>query len=729
MDTVDSNDTPATFAADLRATFESLRERLWLILLCAAAAGALGYFQAERSPRIYASQVTVQVENAEQKILKIDGVTSDDLKSLEVLSTIEQNLTSPELLLRVIERNKLELDANFLPDVPRPVTANQLREILATRIAAKVRRGTRLIDVKVEDADPKMAQQIAGYLVREFETQGYEGRLEASQSAHEFLIREADRLKLRLEKSEGVLQDYKEKHSAISLEDKQNVTAEKLKELNQRVTEAKSDRLKLESDNALIKSLTGQPTEKLLAVPSVAASPPVVELKKTISEKEAQFATLTQRYKSEHPKYLAAQSELTGLRNGLETAIRRGAEVVASSYATAVETEKKMEGALTEQGLSALDLSKLAIPYNALLRDVESDRVLYESVLARLKETDVTRGVTQSPIRVVSRPLLPERPIKPNKPRIILSSIFAGLTVGIAITVLLRMLDGSLKTSDDAERRLGLRALGIIPECVEMKSRTDEPLLSSNPESAAAEAFRALRTSLSLLGKTGSQPKTFLFTSAIPAEGKSSCAINCAMAFAQQGLKTLLIDADIRIPTLATTFFGSEREQGLIDVLTHQMHFQDAIRIPGIPHLHLLCAGTRTSSPAEVLGNGEFARIVARARSDFDRVVIDSAPVHAVPDTQLLAGHVDATVLVIKANRTPAEAAARAVRKLTEAGSKPVGFIFNRVPPRGLAYYDQRYTLAGYGPKPKEEKKDTPAPAKSPSGPLPSATAQPPAVR
>jgi polysaccharide biosynthesis transport protein len=299
--------------------------------------------------------------------------------------------------------------------------------------------------------------------------------------------------------------------------------------------------------------------------------------------------------------------------------------------------------------------------------------------------------------------LLPERPIKPNKARIIAASAFAGLAIGLALATLLRLFDGSLKTSDEAERRLGLRPLGIIPECAEMRSRSEEPLLSAHPQSPAAEAFRALRTSLALLGKGDSHPKTFLITSALPGDGKSSCAINCAMAFAQQGLRTLLIDADIRIPTLATTFFGSENERGLTDVLTHQIHLAEAIRDPGLPHLYVLCAGTRTSTPAEVLGNGEFSRVVARARSDFDRVVIDSAPVHAVPDTQLLAGHVEATVLVVKAGRTPAQAAQRAVRKLAEAGSKPAGFIFNRVPPRGLEYYDQRYTLAGYGPKAMKE--------------------------
>ncbi len=708
MDAPEIQESGATFASDVRSMFETLREKLWMILALAAIAGGLGSYYASRSPKVYASQVTVQVENEEQKILKIEGVTADNLKSQEVLSTIEQSLVSPELLLRVIERNKLETDPNFLPEVARPASVNQLREVLSSRIGSKVRRGTRLIDVQIEDRNPEMAQNIARLLVKEFEVQGFEGRLEASHAAHEFLVREADRLKGQLAKSEEALQAYKEKHAGVSLEDKQDITAEKMKELNQRVSEAKAERLKLESDDLLLKRLEGGATEKLLTVPSIAAFPAVVELKRTIAEKETALAALSRRYKSEHPKYIAAESELAGLRSGLDKAILRGADVLTSTHAAAVETEKKMAEALKEQGMDALDLSKIAIPYNSLRRDVEADRSLYESVLTRLKETDLTKGVTQSPIRVVSRPLLPERPIKPNKPRIIFASVFAGFAVGIALATLMRLFDGSLKTSDEAERRLGLRPLGIIPECPEMRSRSEEPLLSSHPQSPAAEAFRALRTSLALLGKNESHPKTFLITSALPGDGKSSCAINCAMAFAQQGLRTLLIDADIRIPTLATTFFGSENERGLTDVLTHQVHFAEAVRDPGIPHLYILCAGTRTSTPAEVLGNGEFSRIVARARSDFDRVVIDSAPVHAVPDTQLLAGHVEATILVVKAGRTPAHAAQRAVRKLTEAGSKPVGFIFNRVPPRGLEYYDQRYSLAGYGPKPG---KDKPTPA------------------
>jgi capsular exopolysaccharide synthesis family protein len=712
MEPADRTTADVTFASDLRAAWETVREKLWLILLCALLGGGLAFLHAQRSPKVYASQVTVQVENAEQKILKIDGVTSDDLKSTEVLTTLEQNFTTPALLNRVIERNNLEKDAGFLPEVARPASIGQLREVLAGRVTAKVRRGTRLIDVKVEDRNAEMAQHIARLLVRELEQQGYEDRLATSQAAHAFLVEQAERLNERLAKSSAALQAYKEKNADVSLEDRQNASAEKMKELNQRVTEAKAARLKLETDHSLLEKLGTASVEPLLNVPSVAASGPVVDLKRTIAEKETALATLRQRYLPEHPAYIRAQSELDGLRASLDQAVRRGAELVASSYTAAVETEKKMEEALRELSQREIELSKLAIPYQQLLRDVESDRVLYESVLTRLKETDVTRGVTQSPFRTISRPLLPERPIKPNKPQILAAGILAGLAVGLGLTALQRLFDGSIKTSDDAESRLGLRALGIIPDSAEMKSRRMEPVLSAHPESPAAEAFRALRTSLSLLGKGGSPPKTFLFTSAVPAEGKSSCAINCAMAFAQQGLKTLLIDADIRIPTLATTFFGSEQEHGLTDVLTHQLRLAEAIRDPGVPHLHLLCAGSRSKTPAEVLGNGEFPRIIARARSDFDRVVIDCAPVHAVPDTLIIAGHTDATVLVIKAGRTPAQACSRAVRKLNDAGARPAGFIFNRVPARGLEYYDQRYSLAGYGPRAGKDDAPTPQPTR-----------------
>ncbi len=698
MDISAQQPLPATFGSDLKATLRALRRKAWLIALCTLAAGFLGALYAYRSPKIYSSQAIIQIEQEEQRVLKIEKLASDDLKTQEVLSTIEQNLTSPELLLRVIEVNNLNKSSAFLPELRRPVSSGDMQEALARHISSKVRRGTRLIDIKVEERSPGMAQQVAQMLLREFERQGIEARTENLKLAHDFLLREADRLKDKLASSEETLQSYREASKTLSLADKQNITVEKLKDLNLKVTEAKATRLKLESDNALVAQLSDKSPRGLLAIPSVATSAPVLEMKKTIGDRQGQLAILAQRYKPEHPRYAAAQSELDELIAGLDQAAIKGAQMLSTQYQGAVDTERKLEQALTDLEKAALELTRISIPYNVLNRDVESDRVLYESVLARLKEIDLTRGVTQTPFRIVARPQLPQRPVRPNKLQILELSIFGGLALGIGLTLLSMLMDGSCRTADEAERRLGIPALAIIPKCREMTASTDGSLLIKHPDSAAAEAFRGLRTSLTLLGKTDPARRMFLFTSAIPSEGKSSCAINCATAFAQQGLKTLLIDADLRLPVIGRNFFPDQPLLGLADILAGTKGLDETARATGIENLFLLCAGSRAMAPAELLARDSLGMLLKQASNTYDRIVIDSAPIHSVADTLLLACHADAVCLVISATHTPADAVLRALRKLATAASKPVGFVFNRVSlRRGLDYYDNRYSLAGYG--------------------------------
>jgi tyrosine-protein kinase Etk/Wzc len=294
-----------------------------------------------------------------------------------------------------------------------------------------------------------------------------------------------------------------------------------------------------------------------------------------------------------------------------------------------------------------------------------------------LKETDATKDAVQDAIQVVSHPLLPELPISPRKLQIVLLSLFGGLMFGFALALLSSALNRSFRTPHEAERCLGVPALGVIPKCARPKWLTDDLLLLERPGCGTAESFRNLRTSLSLLGKNSGN-KTFLFTSAGMSEGKSFCAVNCAVAFAQQGLKTLLIDADLRSPSMDRIFFDGAPLQGLTEILTDQTDMDDAVRLTNINKLFVLCAGRQLDSPAELLAGERLGQLIRETTAKFDCVVIDSAPVHAVSDTLLLVGHVQATCLVVSRG-TSAEIVFQAARKLCNAGSTLAGFIFNRV--------------------------------------------------
>ena len=221
-------------------------------------------------------------------------------------------------------------------------------------------------------------------------------------------------------------------------------------------------------------------------------------------------------------------------------------------------------------------------------------------------------------------------------------------------------------------------------------------LLLREPHSPVAEAFRTLRTALSLLGNQKTRT-TFLFTSAVPGEGKSFSSINYSVSLAQQGLRTLLIDADLRLPTIGKVLFDEKWHIGVSEVITGQASLDDTIRTTEVDNLFVITAGTRAPNPAELLSGPAFGDLIKEASQKYDRIVIDSAPVNAVADSLLLVKYVSTVCLVLHAGKTARKAIIRAVNKLSEAGSRPVGFIINRLPRHGGANYYYYYSAGEYG--------------------------------
>jgi polysaccharide biosynthesis transport protein len=680
-----------SFGPDVRATVLLLREKIWLIILSVLMAGIAGIAYIILSPPIYRAQAVIRVERGGQKVLKEDEHGILDLNTDGIIKTTEQTMTSPELLLQVVRRNDLEKDPAFLPELKRPAADNRVVEELAKQISVHVRRGTWLIDIGVEDRSPVLAQKIADLLIKEYVNENFQQRTEVSEMAYNFLREKAKRLKAKLENSEEALQTYKEEHQAGTLGEKDDTVIEKLHTLNRLVAEAKATRLKLEADYGQIKKLGRNPPTGLLAIPSIAGSPAVVALGGAIAEKETEVAALTEMYK--HPIHTGAIKQLQQLKASLDRTILQAAQEVTSAYDSATATENKMEEALREQDRLVLQSSKMSISYNALRQEVDADRVLYESVLNRLKETDATKDAIRDTIEVVSHPLLPERPVSPKK-WVVLLFIFGGLMLGCGLAFLSRTLDRSFRTPDEAERRLGVPALADIPKVLKIKSDDDCLVLVKQPGSAAAESFRSLRASLSLLPKD-EICKTFLFTSAVPSEGKSFCAINCAVAFAQQGLETLLIDADLRLPSIERVFFNEDFDEsvitGLTEVLMGEAILDEAAQPTRIEKLSVLCAGHQVFTPAELLASEACGPLILEATAKFDRVVINSAPMQMVSDTLLLAGHVQAVCLVISP-QTSAEIVFQAVQKLGHARSKLIGFVFDRVSLRHGGDYTYPYS-------------------------------------
>jgi succinoglycan biosynthesis transport protein ExoP len=680
---------------DFQEIFHLLKEKAWLIVTCIFVTLLLAGGYLMNAKKIYAAHTVIQVETSERKVVNIEEVRRDDLTDVSALKTVEQALSSPTLLLRVVHVLKPTPDQFGLPERPgNAYSEAELAAQLGARVQVNVIRGTRLINIEAMSEDKSFPPRVCNAIVSEYVRNNLEQRAAITKEAGTFLLDQAQELKAKLRQSEQDLQDYKEKNQAVSLDQSQNIVVEELKVLNGKLTAAKGERLKLESDYAQAQKLATQTPDDLLKIGSIANAQGVLDQKRKVSDQEAAIASLSQRYLPKHPKYIQAQSQLQELKESLNRTAVRAAESLGNSLEAARETEGKLEQALREQEQKALELNKMSISYNVLSREVETDKTLYNSVLARLKETDVTKGLSQEQFRLIEAPVASDTPIKPRKNLIIAGALLAGLFLGLVLIFGLNAFDSSLKTVDRAEKALALPAVGAVPKAA--KDAGSDLITLQEPHGAVAEAFRTLRTSMSLLGKE-SDRRSFLFTSAIPGEGKSFCSINYAVALAQQGLRTLLIDADLRLPTIGKRLFEDQPHPGTSDVLAALTPLDQAVRPAKVENLFVMTAGNRAPNPAELLSGGSFGDLVQKALTKYDRVVIDSAPVNAVADSLLLVRHVQSVCLVVHAAKTPRKAVQRACQKLAEAGGKPVGFILNRLPAHGGVGYYYHYSAGEYG--------------------------------
>ena len=691
-----SRDQMAGTIWDFRHLLGLIKDKSRVIAISTLICVALSAVYLSMAPRIYSSRAVIYVEQRDKKVVNIQAVDAEDLEAMEVMKTVEQSLGTDEMMLRVIKANHLATIPEFGGGDPSGhPTDDKLIKALGGRVSIKVRRGTRLIDIISKSQDPKLAQAMAQSFVDEYLRLDMDQRTGVSSMANIFLLRQADELKGKLEASEHSLQTYREEHNALSLENTQNIVVDSLKDLNTRLGQARADRMKLEADVNQVKLIGNNDPKALQAIPSIATSSLVVDAQRLVSDQRGEIADLSRRYRAEHPKYIQAQSRLRQLQEDLDKTIVRAGGEVQTAYQSAQENELKIEAALKQQEQASSDLDKIAIPYNVLVHNLDADRDLYQSILTRLKETDITKLIETAPIRLVETPRITSKPVSPKVPLALSAGVFMGLGIGLAICLLLHSMDTSVRNVEEAEHTLGLPVIAAVPRLKRTKAAgtwKGMPMVSE-PYSVTAEAFRSLRTVLELKDITDRQ--LLLFTSAMQDEGKTFCSTNTAVALAQQGYKTLIIDTDLRHPSVAAALHCPEDAPGLVDYLTGASFIEESIRETEVKGLSVITAGKNARNPSELIAGEKMARLFSDpALAGFERIVMDTPPVTAVSDSLHLVKYATSTCIVVRAGRTPAKAAMRAHAALLSARVLDVVIVLNRIPT--MSYYSYGSTEA-YG--------------------------------
>jgi capsular exopolysaccharide synthesis family protein len=368
-----------------------------------------------------------------------------------------------------------------------------------------------------------------------------------------------------------------------------------------------------------------------------------------------------------------------------------------AAFESALAREKNLASALAAAQQEVLDLDKRGIEYNVLLRELQSDRALYDSVLKRLKETDFSKHLDNSSISIVEPAQRPAAPVKLPVQLVGTVALVGTFFAALAFFYLLRVANKSIRTVDDAELSLGIPVWGAIPATRIPRKRLPHVVVEQ-PGSICSESFRTLRTCASLAARNGN--KVHLFTSADPGEGKTFCSVNHAICQAQEGRHTLLIDLDLRKPSLGAGFSLPPDTPGVAEYLTGTRSLVELVQPVAQVNLFVLTAGSPLPNPAEALGKGELRQLLEEAARDYDRIVLDTAPILAVSDTLLILSLADTVCLVVRSGKTPRRAIARAMELMARANVSPSGIVLNFLPQyRGAGYYYHYGPEGRYGNK------------------------------
>ena len=693
---------------DLNRYFHLLLRNLWLIAVIVVVVLSGTFIWLIFQPRQYASRTIVQVENEQQKVLgNVEDVQPENLITEDYFNTVAQSFTSETVMLRVARSAGLDKDPIIFP--PRPdgksYSDEEIAQKMLKRISAELRKNTRLIEITVFDEQPERANKVSEAVLTEFVRQTVEQQYNVSRLASRFLQDEASKLKAQLEAAERQLQEYRERNDAASLEKGENITLEKLKDLNTALTTAKDTRIRLESDIAQVKRTKSDDVAGMLQIASVQAIPEVTEIRAQIA---AAKATLSQLLTTDlaalkkpqlHPKYIRASAAIDQLNDSLKATLQNAGKILATNYRAAKDTEDKLIAALHEQEQAALDLNRIGIPYSVLQREVDSDRSIYDSLMTRVRETTISAEIKASPFRVVQAPMTSAIPARPEKLKMMLVALVFSVILSGVVLVALDSIDDTLRSVDQAEEFLGVPALGVIPEEKQRKGAQLPLVVVDNPTSRQAEEFRFIRASISLLGPESSR-RVFLLTSAVNDEGKSFSAMNTAAAFAIEGLRTVVVEADLRRPTFYKALPGmaDKKSPGLGDYLARNQPLETVIRQSPVENLSFIFAGKSVRNPAELLTGKSFNRLIQSLLERFDRVICDSAPITAVSDTLTLIEAVQYVCLLVRPGKTPKKAIARACDLVEKAGGKVAGLFLNRVNFKIGAgycyyYYGEKYVV------------------------------------
>ena len=570
---------------------------------------------------------------------------------------------------------------------PKARIRSKVIDAFAKSLSA-VREGqSRVITVSMTAKNPVQAAEIANAVSEYYLVDHLDNKLAQRRRTSRWLEQRLAELKTAVAASDRAVEDYRRASGLFQTQDDfgrvQRLDTQQLTKISAELIDARADRTHLE---AKLREAEGARPGGQEDVPEVISSNVVAQLRAQETRVTQRIADLQSDYGPRHPRLIAAENELVEIRTNIKKEIRRIVAGMRNEVARARARESALESAVKQLERKTADQNSRQIRLNELAREAEANQQILEQFMAQTKQIAARQALQEPDSRIIAYAEPPVTPSWPKKQLILLVASLGALLLGSALVLFLERVNSAVRTESDVEEATGLRVVGVIPSMGRRRSGASlTRAIVKHPSSNFAEAMRSVHTSL-LMDPSGTPPKSILFTSAYPGEGKSTVAACFARAVADQGLRVAIIDADLRRPQIAK-IFGLSDKPGLTDLLTRQASLQDILHAETGATLCVIPSGSKKSAAGNLLAGDGLAPLIAKLGEHFDLIVVDTPPILVVSDALVVSRHVDSTAMIVRWNDTGREDVLKGVRQLREIGANIRGIILNAVKMRDYAGY------------------------------------------
>ncbi|MCG9231587.1 polysaccharide biosynthesis tyrosine autokinase [Vibrio diabolicus] len=671
---------------------------------------------------IYQATATLLIQEEQKSALSIEEVYGVDTTKKEYFQTQIAILKSNHIADKVIR----ELNLTQLPEFTRSGGLNQkidqiksipfVQDLLnvapspketaqfsesyyqalqafRSKLDIEPVRNTQLVRIRFRSTDPKLATTIANAVGQAYIDANFEAKLVVTQNAATWLTNNSQKLEERLRNSEQALQEFLLKEGLIDINGIDEIYANELEELTRKLNVAVNKRIEAQTLIQLLRRKSSQSLDSLLSIDEFANQAQIRDLKLSEAQAAKNLSELAQRYGPKHDRMIQAKAQLAEIQSRTQQLIRDISFSKQQDLLAAKAQEDMLRAELDNKKADFQSLGSQKARYEQLKREVESNTALYEAFLNREKETNATSDYKNVTARFTDKAIIPLFPVAPQRIKLVLIATFFGFAIACALVIILETMREVIRSTADVQEKLGVTCLGVIPMVKKRNLRKNGVSYTAyldDEEKLFSEACRSVRTSL-LLRLTNTKQKILPFTSAIPEEGKTSTSINMAVSFSKME-KVLIIDCDLRRPSIAKRFGIAESSPGLTHILTMDTPIKDCVTHIKEANLDVLPAGLIPPNPQELLASDRFKKLLEHFQNKYDRIIIDTPPLLSVSDALILGQYANGLITVIRSESTKSSLVNLALSKQIQHSVPSLGVLITQAKTKeGETLYVQKY--------------------------------------